>query len=100
MAVTKKLSAVKVASLKTPGFYGDGGGLYLQVTSPVARSWIFRFQRNGRQRMMGLGSLDIVTLAEAREKAIDSRRLLHDGIDPIEARRTARVQTRLEAARS
>jgi integrase len=100
MANTKKLSAAKVASLKTPGLYGDGGGLYLQVTSPVARSWIFKFQRDGRQRMMGLGSLDIVTLAEAREKAIDSRRLLHDGNDPIEARRTVRAQVRLEAARS
>jgi hypothetical protein len=55
MADTKKLSAVKVARLTTPGLYGDGGGLYLQVTSPVARSWIFKFQRNGRQRMMGPG---------------------------------------------
>jgi hypothetical protein len=100
MTNTKKLSAAKVASPKTLGLYGDGGGLYLQVTSPVARSWIFKFQRDGRQRMMGLGSLDIVTLADAREKAIDSRRWLHDGIDPIEARRTVRAQVRLEAARS
>ena len=86
MADTRKLSALKVARLTKPGLYGDGGGLYLQVTSPVARSWIFKFQRGGRQRMMGLGSLDIVPLAEARDKAIDCRRLLLDGIDPIDAR--------------
>src|SRR6478752_5866312 len=101
MADTGKLSALKVARLKkTPGFYGDGGGLYLQVTSKAAQSWIFKFQRGGRQRMMGLGSLDIVPLAEARDKAIDCRRLLLAGIDPLEARRTDTAQTKLEAARA
>jgi integrase len=101
MANTRKLSALKVERLKkTPGFYGDGGGLYLQVTSKEAQSWIFKFQRKGRQRMMGLGSLDIVPLAEARDKAIDCRRLLLNGIDPIEARAARQAAAKLEAARS
>jgi integrase len=100
VADTRKLSALKVARLTKPGLYGDGGGLYLQVTSPVARSWIFKFQRGGRQRMMGLGSHDIVPLAEARDKAIDCRRLLLDGIDPIDARDAERAQAKLEAAKS
>ena len=39
-----RLSAVKVASIKNPGFYADGGGLYLQVTDSGSRSWVFRLK--------------------------------------------------------
>jgi hypothetical protein len=43
MPVTGKLTALKVAREKRPGLYGDGGGLYLQVTARGSKSWIFRF---------------------------------------------------------
>jgi integrase len=49
---------------------------------------------------MGLGPYPDVSLAEARQKAFDARRLLRDGVDPIEARRAARTAARLEEARS
>jgi hypothetical protein len=61
-----RLSAIKIASIKTRGMYGDGGGLYLQVGGTGSRSWIFRFKKNGRTRDMGLGSLTTVSLAKAR----------------------------------
>ena len=67
--------------------YPDGAGLYLQVTAQSARSWIFRYSADGRARAMGLGSLRAVGLAEARSRADRCRRLLSDGIDPIERRR-------------
>jgi hypothetical protein len=51
--------------------YGDGGGLWLQVTSKHARSWIFRYTFRGKPREMGLGSLDTLSLAEARDQATD-----------------------------
>jgi integrase len=79
--------------------YADGGGLYLQVTERGA-SWIYRYMLNGRAREMGLGPLALFGLAEARTKALDARRLRHDGIDPIEARRAARAQLRLDAAKA
>jgi hypothetical protein len=63
--------------------YPDGAGLYLQVTSEGAKSWIFRFSLNGKAREMGLGSLSGVSLADARVKAAECRRLRQDGIDPI-----------------
>ena len=44
----------------------DGGGLYLYVSKSGARSWIFRWKRDGRPRDMGLGALNTVSLAEAR----------------------------------
>jgi integrase len=79
--------------------YTDGGGLYLQVTEGGA-SWIYRYMLNKRAREMGLGPLALYGLSEARALAQDARRLRHQGIDPIEHRRTARAQTRLDAAKA
>ena len=87
-------------SIKTPGMHCDGGGLYLEVSvSPagnLCRSWIFRFQMRGRARDMGLGSINDDTLAEAREAARQCRKLVKEGIDPIEDRK-ARVARNLAA---
>jgi hypothetical protein len=77
----------------------DGDGLYLQVTRANARSWIFRYFRNGKSHEMGLGSLKAVGLAAARLKAAECRGLLADGIDPIAARDAERAQRALETAR-
>lgn len=98
-----KLSDIEVRHLrkiKRPGLVGDGGGLYLQTTTKGSVSWVLRFQLDGRPRMMGIGSAAIVTLKDARERARAARRLLLDGIDPIEARNAQRSQRRLEAAKA
>jgi integrase len=92
-----RLSAVALPKLKA-GMHPDGGGLYLQVTKGGARTWIYRFMLHSRAREMGLGPLHIVTLAEAREQARECRRLRHEGIDPIEARKAQRSEERLAAA--
>jgi integrase len=85
------------------GMHADGGGLYLQCTrgtdGSVRRSWLFRFAANGRERQMGLGSLDEVSLAEARLKAADCRKLRQAGVDPIEDRKAAQAQAALVAAK-
>ena len=65
----------------------------------LTKSWIFRFKVNGRQRDMGLGSLTLVGLAEARSAVIDARRLLYSGIDPIEEREERRRNAKFVAAR-
>ena len=94
-----KLTALAVAREKRPGYFGDGGGLYLQVSAGGAKSWVFRFKVEGRTREMGLGPLHAITLAEARDAATECRRLRFQGIDPIEARKAERQQARLEAAK-
>jgi integrase len=93
-----KLTALQVTKAKAAGMFGDGGGLYLQITGggkkQIAKSWIFRYRLNGHlskagkplAREMGLGSLANWTLAEARERARQQRQLLDRGFDPIEAR--------------
>ena len=95
-----KLTALGVGRLKTPGMYGDGGGLWLQVTGKGAKSWVFRFTLRGKSREMGLGSASTFTLAEARDKALACRKLRAEGIDPIEAKRAQQDEARLEAARA
>src|SRR5258705_9372877 len=87
----RQLSPLKVKNAK-PGMYADGGCLYLQVTPAKSgkrfnRSWIFRYRVNGRLRDMGLGSVDTLSLSEARERAREQRKQRLDGIDPIDARR-------------
>jgi len=97
-----RLTALKVAKVKKPGMYADGAGLCLQVSgdgeNTPAKSWIYRFTLRGRSREMGLGSLSLFGLAEARAKAAECRRQAYEGVDPIEARRAQRVQAALEAA--
>lgn len=95
-----RLSAKKVENLRDPGRHADGGGLYLQVSPSRTKSWLFRFMLDGKAREMGLGPLDVVTLSEARTKAQDARRLLQEGLDPIDSRATARAQGRAADAKA
>ena len=80
--------------------YADGGGLYLRVTDNGTKNWVFRFMLNGRTRWMGMGPLHTVGLAEARNRAAGFRLQRHDGVDPIDARRAERLETRLNAAKA
>lgn len=100
MRAANRLSAVKIARLTEPGRYADGGNLWLQITKTKTKSWLFRYMRDGRERAMGLGPVDIVPLADARERARQARRLLLDGRDPIDQRHGERSSARLEAAKA
>jgi len=83
----QRLSARAVATTKEPGYYCDGGGLYLQVAAGGSKSWVFRYRHAQRKREMGLGSLLYVPLAAARDKAAACRLLVADKVDPIQHRR-------------
>ena len=77
-----KLNDLKIKRL-VPGFHADGDNLYLQVTASGSRTWVFRYTLNKVPRYMGLGSFKYVTLADARLKANDCKRLLIQGKDPL-----------------
>ena len=82
-----------------PGRHADGNGLYLFVQPSGTRSWIQRLLIRGRRRELGLGSLALVPMAEAREKALANRKLARQGGDPLaEKRRTEGIPTFAEAA--
>jgi integrase len=96
------LSSLRVKSLSVPGRYGDGNGLYLIVDPSGAKRWVLRTIVQGKRRDIGLGGLRLVSLAEARTKACEYRKLAREGGNPVEARRkqTAIVPTFAEAALS
>jgi integrase len=77
-----------------------GSGLYEQVSGENAASWLLRYQINGRERWLGLGSKKLYTAKEARKRARDAQRQLDSGVDPLVARREARTQEALKAART
>ena len=94
----KALSASFLRSVP-PGRHADGNGLYLFVQPTGTRSWIQRLVIRGRRRELGLGSLALVPLAEAREKALANRKLARQGGDPLaEKRRSEGIPTFAEAA--
>jgi integrase len=86
-----RLTALAVAKTTKPGRYHDGLGLYLFVGPTSSKSWVFRYRRQGRLHDTGLGPVHTVSLAQARAKALEYRRMRLDGIDPIEARRVKHV---------
>ncbi|MBG6222817.1 integrase arm-type DNA-binding domain-containing protein [Janthinobacterium sp. CAN_S1] len=96
----EKLTALAVSRAKMPGYFGDGAGLYLQVSKTGTKSWIFRYTRERKKREMGLGAVHTVTLAEARGKARDCRALLLDGKDPLETRAADKLSDALDKARA
>ncbi|HJO50434.1 MAG TPA: integrase arm-type DNA-binding domain-containing protein [Sulfitobacter pontiacus] len=88
----KKLNAAFVRKA-APGRHSDGGGLYLKVDPSGARRWILRTVVRGRRRDYGLGSASLVSLAEAREKATELRRIARSGGNP-------KVKTREDEGKS
>ncbi|SAK39272.1 tyrosine-type recombinase/integrase [Caballeronia ptereochthonis] len=100
MRTLNRLTAIHVTRTKKPGVYSDGGGLYLQVSRTLAKSWLFRYMRQGKARGMGLGPVHTVSLVEARIKALDCRRQLVNGIDPLDDKLAKRRAEKREHTKS
>ena len=87
----QRLTAVGVARIKHTGttlgpqrhFDGDGSGLALEIAPGGSKAWVQCITVRGRRRTIGLGSLRLVGLKKAREKARQNQRAVRDGRDPI-----------------
>ena len=96
----KALTAQFVRTVKEPGKYFDGHGLYLLVRPNGSRFWLQRIVIRGKRTELGLGSASLVSLAKARDKAIENRGLAREGGDPLQAKHSALdVLTFAEATR-
>jgi integrase len=93
-----KLKPLEVARQITPGKYPDGDGLYLVVAGPTSRNWSYRYWIKGKERWHGLGSLQDVSLKDARIKRDAARQEVRAGVDIVQAKRSAREGARAEAA--
>ena len=94
-SMKRPLTAIAISKIREPGRYAVGNGVYLQITGDNGRSWVFRFERDydgkRRGRHIGLGPCALVSLAEAREKGLEYRKLLLNGIDPLDHKRALRA---------
>lgn len=91
---SSRLSATGIAKIKAKGRYADGNGLYLRVSPSLNKSWVFRWIRNGRATEIGFGRYPDVTLADARNSALEARRDLLQGKNPKIERDKKRVEHR------
>ena len=87
------LSARAVKAAKAPGRYFDGHGLFLLVTPGGGKLWKQRVAIHGRRVELGLGGYPVVTLAAAREAAVENRRMARAGRDPRIERRRAKAES-------
>lgn len=79
---------------------GTPPGLSVSVSENGAKSWILRTTIDGKRRHIGLGSYPDVSLAETRIAALEMKRQIRDGIDPVEERRNARMDAVAEQTRN
>ena len=85
--MAKQLTAAFVRTASTPGKYNDEHSLILRVVQSerkqwISKSWVQRLVIHGRRRDLGLGAYPLVGLADARERAVENRRIARDGGDP------------------
>ncbi|MGO2135485.1 tyrosine-type recombinase/integrase [Marinobacter adhaerens] len=93
-----KLTATKVRALVKnglPGRHSDGNGLYLMLPKRGEPYWMLRYTLAGKRRELTLAKFVELSLAEARERAVEAQKEIRSGIDPIEERkREGRVTLR------
>ena len=85
----RALSASFCRNVGEAGRYCDGNGLYLHVEASGSRRWVQRLVIRGKSYTLGLGSCRLVSLAEARERALTNRKIARSGGDPLADRRRA-----------
>jgi hypothetical protein len=88
----RETHCAKLKALTSPGRYGDGNRLWLQVRDADHRSWLLRYTFGGKPRQMGLGPFPDMSLADAREAAREARAAIRKDLDPIDERKKAKEE--------
>jgi hypothetical protein len=86
-----QLAALKAAAKEKPYKLTDGDGLHLLVQPNGSKLWRFRYRYVGRENMLTFGAFPTVSLAAARSKREEARRLLADGTDPAVKRKLDQI---------
>ncbi|AFH95282.1 tyrosine-type recombinase/integrase [Providencia stuartii] len=75
----------------------DGGGLYLLVKTNGGKYWRLKYRIDGKEKLLAIGVYPTVTLADARRKRDDAKRLLADGIDPNQQRKEQKQASKIDS---
>jgi integrase len=97
--IKNKLTARTVETKKIPGYYSDGGNLYLRVSKNLTKTWAFYYTKDGKRTEMGLGSVSNITLEQARERATELRKQLASSIDPLAQRQQQEADRKAQRAK-
>jgi len=81
----------KIKPAQKPARIFDGGGLYLQVSPAGAKLWRLKYRFHGKEKLLALGAYPDVSLASARQKRDEARKLLAEATDPSEQRKAAKA---------
>lgn len=78
------MNHTQIKTFCRPGRYAEGSvrGLYLQVQPPGTKYWLLCYKLDGKQRHIGIGPYPTVSLKDARDKGLEYRRQLANGVDP------------------
>jgi len=98
-----KLTDQAVKRIKLDGTaqkLSDGGGLFVLVTAQGSKLWRLAYRFGGKQKTLALGKYPEVTLAMARERREEARRLLATGVDPSELKKASKTQQATRSANS
>ena len=94
MLTDKQIKALKPQD--KPFKVADGGGLSLAVTPSGGLLWLLKFRIGGTEKKLSLGPYPTVTLAPARQRRDEARRMLAQGIDPAAAKQSAKAASSKE----
>ena len=86
------LTARRVETVKEPGRYGDGQGLYLNVAKGGSKNWVLRIVIENKRRDVGLGGYPKISLAHARQQARDIQTAVVEGRNPLAEKQAARAE--------
>ena len=89
----KKKTAAFFKAISKPGMYSDGGTLFLRVAPGGSKQWVQRLVIHGKRHDLGLGGYPLISVAEARAKAFDNRKLARTGGDPLALKRRLNIPT-------
>ncbi len=78
----------------------DSGGLYLLIKPSGGKYWRFKYRIFGKEKLLSIGAYPIITLAEARERSLQAKKLLIDNIDPSQAKREAKLKQAINTENS
>lgn len=93
-----KLKASQVAASRpmvTPYKMTDGGGLYLEVNPNGSKAWRMKYRFGGKEKRLSFGMYPLVSLADARKKRDEAKKLLVGGIDPAETKKTEKMAQKM-----
>jgi len=83
--------------MEKPYKLADADGMFLYVQPNGSKYWRLKYRFLGKEKLLDLGTYPEVSLAKAREKRMEARELLADGIDPGEAKKEIKRSGRIEA---